>query len=102
MMVYQPANLQSLAVESDPYFNNWRSLGIVESLGLNRLVRAKGRSLFFMAGYTDNVASDQINQGLSEYRAGAVRDYLVQQVVPEHSITATWFGGTLPVASNDN
>ena len=50
MMVYQSANLQSLAVESEPYFRNWRSLGIVESLGLDRRVRAKGWSLFFMAG----------------------------------------------------
>ena len=50
MMVYQSANLQSLAVESEPYFRNWRSLGNVESLGLDRLVRAKGWSLFFLAG----------------------------------------------------
>ena len=50
MMVYQSANLQSLAVESEPYFRNWRSLGIAESVGLDRRVRAKGWSLFFMAG----------------------------------------------------
>ena len=50
MMVYQSANLQALAVESEPYFRNWHSLGIVESLGLDRLVRAKGWSLFFIAG----------------------------------------------------
>gem|GEM_PF-4939197 len=42
MMVYQSANLQSLAVESEPYFRNWRSLGIAESVGLDRRVRAKG------------------------------------------------------------
>ena len=35
-----------------------------------------------VGGYTDNVGSDQMNQGLSEERAGAVRDYLVQQGVP--------------------
>jgi len=50
MMVYQSAALQSLAVGSEPYFRNWRSMGIVESLGLDRLVRAKGWSLFFLAG----------------------------------------------------
>jgi hypothetical protein len=50
MMVYQSANLRSLAVESEPYFRNWRSLGIAESVGLDRRVRAKGWSLFFMAG----------------------------------------------------
>ena len=50
MMVYQSANLQSLTGEIEPYFKNWRSLGTVESLGLDRRVRAKGWSLFFMAG----------------------------------------------------
>ena len=55
-----------------------------------------------VGGYTDNVGTDQLNQGLSEERAGAVRDYLVQQGVSTASITATGFGNTLPVASNDN
>ena len=31
-----------------------------------------------------------------------MRDYLVQQGVSTNSITATGFGNTLPVASNDN
>jgi outer membrane protein OmpA-like peptidoglycan-associated protein len=55
-----------------------------------------------VGGYTDNVGTDQLNQGLSEQRAGAVRDYLVQQGVSTNSITAQGFGNTLPVASNDN
>ncbi len=55
-----------------------------------------------VGGYTDNVGTDQLNQGLSEERAGAVRDYLVQQGVPANSVTATGFGNTLPVASNDS
>ena len=55
-----------------------------------------------VGGYTDNVGTDQLNQGLSEQRAGSVRDYLVQQGVSTNSITATGFGNTLPVASNDN
>ena len=55
-----------------------------------------------VGGYTDNVGTDQLNQGLSEQRAGSVRDYLVQQGVSTDSITAEGFGNTLPVASNDN
>lgn len=55
-----------------------------------------------VGGYTDNVGSDQMNQGLSEHRAASVRDYLVQQGVPSGSITANGFGNSLPVASNDN
>jgi outer membrane protein OmpA-like peptidoglycan-associated protein len=55
-----------------------------------------------VGGYTDNVGTDQLNQGLSEQRAGSVRDYLVQQGVSTNSITAKGFGNTLPVASNDS
>jgi outer membrane protein OmpA-like peptidoglycan-associated protein len=55
-----------------------------------------------VGGYTDNVGSDQLNQGLSEQRASAVRDYLVHQGVAANSITANGFGNTLPVASNDS
>jgi len=55
-----------------------------------------------VGGYTDNVGGDEMNQKLSENRAGAVRDYLVQQGVVANSVSATGFGNTLPVASNDN
>jgi outer membrane protein OmpA-like peptidoglycan-associated protein len=55
-----------------------------------------------VGGYTDNVGGDDMNQKLSENRAGAVRDYLVEQGVATNSVTSKGFGNTLPVASNDN
>jgi outer membrane protein OmpA-like peptidoglycan-associated protein len=55
-----------------------------------------------IGGYTDNVGSDQMNQTLSENRAGSVRDYLVQQGVLTNSVSARGYGNTLPVASNDD
>jgi outer membrane protein OmpA-like peptidoglycan-associated protein len=55
-----------------------------------------------VGGYTDNVGGDAMNQKLSENRASAVRDYLVQAGVATNSVTAQGFGNTLPVASNDN
>jgi outer membrane protein OmpA-like peptidoglycan-associated protein len=55
-----------------------------------------------VGGYTDNVGGDDMNQKLSENRAGAVRDYLVQQGVTTNTVSAKGFGNTLPVASNDN
>ena len=55
-----------------------------------------------VGGYTDNVGGDEMNQKLSENRAGAVRDYLVQEGVAANSVTAQGFGNTLPVASNNN
>jgi outer membrane protein OmpA-like peptidoglycan-associated protein len=55
-----------------------------------------------VGGYTDNVGGDEMNQKLSENRAGSVRDYLVQEGVGANSVTAKGFGETLPVASNNN
>jgi outer membrane protein OmpA-like peptidoglycan-associated protein len=51
-------------------------------------------------GNTDSVGSDAYNQGLSERRAEAVRGYLVQQGVPESSMTAKGLSETQPIASN--
>jgi outer membrane protein OmpA-like peptidoglycan-associated protein len=53
-------------------------------------------------GYTDNVGGDDMNQKLSENRAGAVRNYLVEEGVVANSVTSKGFGNSLPVASNDN
>ena len=55
-----------------------------------------------VGGYTDNVGGDAMNLKLSENRADAVRDYLVQQGVANDSVTANGLGNTLPVATNDN
>jgi outer membrane protein OmpA-like peptidoglycan-associated protein len=53
-------------------------------------------------GYTDNVGGDAMNQTLSENRAGAVRNYLVEEGVTSNSVSAKGYGNSLPVASNDN
>jgi len=47
------------------------------------------------------VGGDDYNQQLSEHRAQAVRDYLVQQGVSEGSIASRGFGKSRPVATND-
>jgi outer membrane protein OmpA-like peptidoglycan-associated protein len=52
-------------------------------------------------GHTDSVGSDDYNQQLSERRAEAVRDYLVQQGIASEAVSASGFGKTAPVATND-
>lgn len=52
-------------------------------------------------GHTDSVGSDEFNEQLSERRSDSVRDFLAEEGVPESSMTATGFGKTQPVASND-
>jgi outer membrane protein OmpA-like peptidoglycan-associated protein len=55
-----------------------------------------------VGGYTDNVGGDDMNMTLSENRADAVRNYLVEQGVVTNSVSSKGYGNTLPVASNDN
>ena len=52
-------------------------------------------------GYTDTTGSVAFNQTLSEQRANAVQEYLVQQGLDASSVTAQGFGPANPVASND-
>jgi outer membrane protein OmpA-like peptidoglycan-associated protein len=51
-------------------------------------------------GYTDSTGSDDLNQKLSDNRAGAVKDFLVGQGVSMDNITAHGFGKADPVADN--
>ncbi len=52
-------------------------------------------------GHTDSVGTDDYNQQLSEKRAAAVRQYLVQQGISGDTIVATGFGKSAPIASNE-
>ena len=52
-------------------------------------------------GYTDSVGGDAYNQKLSENRANAVHDFLVQNGVPAANVTSVGYGKADPVASND-
>ena len=52
-------------------------------------------------GHTDSIGSDEYNRRLSEERADAVRDYLIQQGIGAQAITAAGFGKSEPVSSND-
>lgn len=54
-----------------------------------------------LEGHTDNVGSEQANQTLSEQRAKAAYDYLLQRGVDVSRITYRGFGETQPMASND-
>ncbi len=50
-------------------------------------------------GHTDSVGAADFNQGLSERRAAAVRDYLASRGVG--SVSSTGYGENRPIATND-
>jgi len=65
------------------------------------LLTTQERVVVEVAGHTDSVGSDAYNQGLSERRANAVRDYLVSKGIKASRLTARGYGESQPVATND-
>ena len=53
-----------------------------------------------VAGHTDSTGAESYNQGLSERRAKAVRDYLVAKGANAANLTARGYGESEPVADN--
>jgi outer membrane protein OmpA-like peptidoglycan-associated protein len=53
-----------------------------------------------ISGHTDNVGSDNYNQGLSERRAKAVMDYILTRGVDPFQIVAVGYGESQPRADN--
>jgi outer membrane protein OmpA-like peptidoglycan-associated protein len=63
------------------------------------LLDVRARNLI-VEGHTDSRGSDSYNQGLSQRRADAVRDYLVQRGYPADRIQARGMGKSHPIADN--
>ena len=55
---------------------------------------------FEVQGHTDAQNSVEYNQGLSERRAGAVRDFLVAQGVSAGNLSAVGYSELRPIADN--
>ena len=51
-------------------------------------------------GHTDSIGSEEYNQKLSEERAEAVKDYLVNENVQQNNVTAEGLGKSQPIADN--
>jgi OOP family OmpA-OmpF porin len=86
-------------------FESGRATIDLDSAGLlDRLIETALRcptANIEIAGHTDTDGEDAFNQMLSEKRAQAVADYLVRAGLPASRFTATGYGSTQPVATND-
>jgi outer membrane protein OmpA-like peptidoglycan-associated protein len=55
-----------------------------------------------IAGHTDNVGDEARNQALSQWRAEAIRRYLVLKGVPAARLSAIGYGSKQPIAQNED
>ena len=73
-----------------------------ESLGaLADLLIKKPEWKLRISGHTDSQGGAQNNMILSKKRSEAVRDFLESRGVAPERCVVTWFGETMPIASND-
>ena len=86
------------------FFATGKSTLLPESFSeLNRLaalMEANPSIKVEVAGYTDNVGGDALNQELSQDRADAVRFYLLSKGIPSTRLRAKGYGKLRPVAPN--
>jgi len=66
-----------------------------------RALRANPSLRLRIEGHTDSVGTDRYNQGLSERRAQAVKDYLVSQGINPNRLETVGYGESRPVDSNE-
>jgi OmpA-OmpF porin, OOP family len=55
-----------------------------------------------ISSHTDSISSAEFNQRLSQKRAEAVVDYLIDKGIPERQLKAKGYGETKPIAPNSN
>ena len=66
-----------------------------------RIMRDNPNLKFEVGGHTDDRGNYQFNLNLSEQRAQAVRNYLVEQGVAADRLTARGYGPDRPLLNND-
>ena len=96
----KPITLQNIFFETGSYVLS-PSSGPELQIVLGMLQKSPGLKMQ-IRGHTDNVGDKTSNQLLSENRAKAVYDYLVEKGIPASQISYVGLGETLPVANNDS
>jgi outer membrane protein OmpA-like peptidoglycan-associated protein len=69
---------------------------------VERAIDVFPRSELIIEGHTDSYGSDEMNQTLSQSRAEAVQQYMINAMrIPSYRLIATGFGETNPIANNE-
>src|SRR5690606_24241911 len=65
-----------------------------------RTLAEYNQTIVEVAGHTDNVGGDAVNQRISEQRASSVANYLIGQGLVRERFEVVGFGKTMPIADN--
>jgi outer membrane protein OmpA-like peptidoglycan-associated protein len=100
MLVLDPKDNEKLAVFGDTHFDFGQSALSPEAKTLldadAQVLQENPQTNVRMAGYTSAKGSEDVNQALSERRANAVRDYLIERGIAPERITMIGYGRTKP------
>ncbi len=69
--------------------------------GIDKILTEFTTSKFVVEGHTDSTGSDKINQELSQKRADAVMNYLIDNGFPAENIKAVGYGSSKPIGDNN-
>ena len=78
-----------------------RPESVDELTRLKEMLEANASLRIQINGHTDNVGDDQSNLTLSDNRAKAVEDFLIQNGISSSRLSHKGFGETSPIDSND-
>ena len=76
-------------------------MAAIDAQVANKLAQVQRLEVVLVTGHTDRLGTEKYNQGLSERRADAVRDYLVSKGVPKDKIETIGMGEKQPVVQCD-
>ncbi|WMJ72469.1 OmpA family protein [Cytophagaceae bacterium ABcell3] len=100
-----PLKSGSKVVLKNIFFNTGEDVlsseSITELQRLARLLLENRQIRIEISGHTDNTGNNDINKQLSEKRAKAVYDYLVENGVPANRMTYQGFGSSQPIDTNE-
>lgn len=78
-----------------------RTESVTELNNLVKLLKDNPKLRIEVAGHTDSLGTAEINNRLSQQRADAVRQYLVDKGIAAARLRAKGYGSTQPIATND-
>lgn len=91
--------LKNIFFDTDKY--DLKPESTVELEKLLTLLKKNPKIKIEISGHTDNVGEDNYNQTLSENRAKAVYDYLINHGISKERLTYKGYGESVPIDTND-